>query len=127
MQYVTCNSCGASVIQGSTACTNCGAWLHTLPNPTPIYVHHKAPRSQTVAVLLELLPGFFFQTFGIGHIYAGKVVNGLVIMFGYWLLLFANVILTVFLIGIITLPLCWIMTLIISSILAAQTARNNPY
>ncbi|MEA2751291.1 MAG: hypothetical protein QOI41_5434, partial [Myxococcales bacterium] len=35
------------------------------------------PKNGGLAVALELLGGFFFQTFGIGHLYAGNVGMGL--------------------------------------------------
>jgi TM2 domain-containing membrane protein YozV len=43
-----------------------------------------------VAVGLEAAPGTLFQTFGIGHLYAGKVGTGLVLMVSYWALQFIN-------------------------------------
>ena len=49
-----------------------------------------------VAVGLEVAPGTLFQTFGIGHLYAGKVVTGLALMIGYWVAQAINVALTGF-------------------------------
>ena len=78
-------------------------------------------------MLLEVLPGFFFQTFGIGHIYAGNVGVGLLFMFGYWFIQFINVLLCFVLIGFVTLPLCWLAAMIISPILASNEVSRNAY
>lgn len=90
-------------------------------------VHHyqQPPKSSGTAVLLEILPGFFFQTFGIGHIYAGNVVTGLLIMFGYWFIQFVNLLLCFVLIGLLTLPLCFILAVVISPILASNAAARS--
>ena len=47
------------------------------------HVVHHYPKSGSIAALLELGGGFFFQVFGVGHIYAGIVATGLLIMFSY--------------------------------------------
>jgi len=104
------------------------------PPPYPYYqqqpvqhvVHHyqTPPRSPAVAVMLEFLPGFFFQTFGIGHIYAGNVAVGLLFMFGYWFVAFVNFLLCCLLIGFITWPLCWLATMVTSSVLASKSATR---
>jgi TM2 domain-containing membrane protein YozV len=99
------------------------------PPQPPQYVqhvhYHQAPaRSSAVAAMLEILPGFFLQTFGIGHIYAGNVAAGLLLMFGYWLLTFINILLLFVLIGFVTWPLCFLTTIILSPILAANTASK---
>jgi len=77
-------------------------------------------RSATAAVFLELLPGFLIHTFGIGHMYSGRVLLGLLVMFGYWIALGINILLCFILIGFITLPLTWIAMLIASPLIAAQ-------
>jgi TM2 domain-containing membrane protein YozV len=89
-------------------------------------VHHyqAPPKSSGTAVLLEVLPGFFFQTFGIGHIYAGNVGTGLLFMFGYWFIQFINLLLCLLIIGFITLPLCFILAMVISPILASNAAES---
>lgn len=90
-------------------------------------VHHyqTPPKSTGTAVLLEVLPGFFFQTFGIGHMYAGNVAAGLLLMFGYWFIQFINLLLCFLIIGFITLPLCFILAMVISPILASNTATRT--
>ncbi|PBJ82881.1 hypothetical protein CMZ84_12290 [Lysobacteraceae bacterium NML93-0399] len=75
-------------------------------------------------MLLELLPGALFQTFGIGHIYAGNVGIGLLFMFGYWAVAVVNLLLCLVLIGFVTWPLCWIATAVVSSIIASNSART---
>jgi hypothetical protein len=71
--------------------------------------------------MLELLPGMFMQTFGIGHMYAGNAALGILFMFGYWFVFFANVLLLFVGIGFLTLPACWIMMMILSPIIAANS------
>lgn len=106
------------------------------PTPYPLYppqqpvqhvVHYyqRPPKSSGTAVLLEVLPGIFLQTFGIGHIYAGNVGVGLFFMFGYWFLTFINFLLCFILIGLITWPLCFLGALILSPILAANAASRS--
>ena len=96
--------------------------------PVQHVVHHyqSPPKSPGTAVLLEVLPGIFLQTFGIGHIYAGNVGVGLLFMFGYWFIQFINLLLCILIIGFLTLPLCFILAMVISPILASNaTARSN--
>jgi hypothetical protein len=81
------------------------------------------PKNGGLAVALELLGGFFFQTFGIGHLYAGNVGMGLGMMFGYWALTAINFVLCFAFIGFITWPVTWVVFMIISSITANNAAR----
>lgn len=74
---------------------------------------------------MEVLPGLFFQTFGIGHIYAGNVLTGLFFMFGYWAVAFINGLLMFVVIGFVTFPLCWLATMILSPILAARACGSR--
>lgn len=91
-----------------------------------VHQYREPPKSAGTAVLLEILPGFFLQTFGIGHLYAGRVGTGLLFMFGYWFIQFVNILLCFVLVGIITLPLCFILAMVISPILASNAvARGN--
>src|SRR6187399_1226308 len=62
-------------------------------------------KDPTAAILLEVLPAICLQTFGIGNIYAGNVLGGVLIMVAYWISCLVNVALCVFLIGLITWPL----------------------
>ena len=82
------------------------------------------PKSSGLAVALELLGGFFFQTFGVGHLYAGNVGVGLGLMFGYWALTAINVVLCFVFVGFITWPLTWLAFMIISAV-TANNATNR--
>ncbi|MCB9675182.1 MAG: hypothetical protein H6737_08695 [Alphaproteobacteria bacterium] len=62
-------------------------------------------------MLLELLPGWF-QVFGLGHIYQGRIGMGLFIMFSYWGLQFVNALLSMVLIGFLTGPLTWLFYMV---------------
>ena len=96
------------------------------PQPVQHVVHHyqQPPKSPGTAVLLEVLPGFFLQTFGIGHLYAGNVGVGLLFMFGYWFVQFINILLCFVLIGFLTGPLCFILAMVISPILASKAVER---
>ena len=104
------------------------------PTPTPAPAAAAAaatamgaprPVDPAVAALLELLPGLIAYTFGIGHIYAGNVATGLIIMFSYWAVAFVNFLLCFVFIGFITWPLCWVAALIISSLTAANACKSR--
>ena len=58
-----------------------------------------------LAIAAEAVPGFFFQTFGVGHMVSGEILKGLGIMFLYWILQSINTALCFVLIGFITWPL----------------------
>lgn len=90
-------------------------------------IHHHHPRGPEpgLAVVLELLPGIFLQTFGIGNIYAGNVAGGILMMLGYWLLTVLNVLLCFVFVGFITWPLTWIAFMIFCPILANGTAKRR--
>ncbi|MEZ4322247.1 MAG: hypothetical protein R3F61_32540 [Myxococcota bacterium] len=67
---------------------------------------------QWVPVLLELVPGWF-QVFGLGHLYQGRVGMGLFIMFSYWGLQVVNGFLTLFFgLGILTGFLTWLFYMV---------------
>ena len=95
-----------------------------LPPPAPQQVHHyyHPQKSAGTAALLEVLPGFF-QIFGIGHMYAGNVGTGLLVMFGYWALAFVNFLLCFVFIGLFTWPMCWLATVIISALTASNACK----
>ena len=78
-----------------------------------------------IAALLEILPGVFLQTFGIGHIYAGKVGRGLLVMFGYWVLQGINVLLTFVLVGWVTMFLTFLAFAIFSTSAASNAAKRK--
>jgi len=70
--------------------------------------------SNALAIGLEVAPGFFFQTFGIGHMYAGRVGTGVGIMLSYWVLQAINVALMSVWIGFITYPLTMLAYLVLA-------------
>lgn len=82
-------------------------------------------RDNTAAVLLEVLPGFFFQIFGIGHIAQGRVGMGLFIMLSYWGLQSINLFLCMFLIGFVTAPLTFVFYLVASAMNAADYGKSR--
>lgn len=92
-----------------------------------VHYHRAPPKSAGAAIALELVPGLFFQTFGIGNMYAGNVGLGLFFMFGYWVVLFINILLCFVFIGLVTLPLCWIAMMIMSPLVAANKASSQRY
>ena len=96
------------------------------PRPAQHVARHyqSPPKTTAVAVLLEVMPGLFLQTFGIGHMYAGNVGVGLLFMFGYWFVQFVNILLCFVLVGFITLPLTYILALIVSPLLASNAAER---
>jgi len=77
-----------------------------------------------VAIGLEVGPGLLLQTFGIGHLYAGRVGAGLAIMISYWVLLAINALLTTIWIGFITGPLTLLAFLIFAPTNVIDTARR---
>jgi hypothetical protein len=86
-----------------------------------------APRQvdPAVAALLELLPGLIVYTFGIGHIYAGRLGLGLTLMVGGWLILLINFGLIFLLVGVCTFPIAFILLAVFSSISAYRTAQGR--
>jgi TM2 domain-containing membrane protein YozV len=99
----------------------------TLPPPAPpsplSYV--PPPKDQGIALILELVPGMFLQTFGIGNLYAGNLGWGLVLMFGYWIAAWINFLLLFVLVGLVTWPITWLAFAAVASYLAANKARQT--
>jgi TM2 domain-containing membrane protein YozV len=85
--------------------------------------HLPNDRSPTVAAFLEIVGGVF-QLFGIGHIYAGHVLRGVIIMVVWWLIAGVNAALTLVLIGWVTGPICWLIYVILAAFGAASLARR---
>ena len=77
-------------------------------------------KENTAAVLLEAIPGFFLQTFGIGHLVQGRVGMGLFIMLSYWGLQAINMALMWVLIGWVTAPLTWLFYMFAAPLNAAD-------
>jgi TM2 domain-containing membrane protein YozV len=82
-------------------------------------------KDPTAAVLLEILPAICLQVFGIGNIYAGNVLVGLLIMIAYWIACLVNLALCFILVGFITWPLTWVAFACGSSYLAYQKAKST--
>ena len=76
-----------------------------------------------IPVMLEVLPGFFFHVFGLGHLYQGRLGMGLFIFASYWTLQAINVFLALFLIGFITGPLTWLFYMVAAPLNAADSAK----
>jgi TM2 domain-containing membrane protein YozV len=91
--------------------------------PPPVYV--PPPKDVGVALILELVPGMFLQTFGIGNLYAGNIGWGLALMAGYWIASAVNVALCFILIGFVTWPLTWCAFAVLACVLAAEKAKST--
>jgi hypothetical protein len=73
-------------------------------------------QNSMVAVGLEVGPGTLLQTFGVGHLYQGRVQAGIAIMFSYWVLQAINGYLIAFGgLGLVTGFLTWLAFTIGSS------------
>jgi len=90
---------------------------------TPVEVH-MTKNENAIAIGLEVGPGLLLQTFGIGHIYAGRVGTGIAIMIAYWVLLAINALLTTIWIGFITGPLTLLAFLIFAPTNVIDTSRR---
>jgi hypothetical protein len=92
-----------------------------------VHVHGGGPRGG-VAALLEVVFGLLLGTFGIGHMYAGHVVTGLFLMFGWWLFVFVNLLLCCtglwIPVALVLVPSCWLLLLLFSPLLAAISAAE---
>ena len=82
------------------------------------------PKNNGLAIVLELLGGSCFQTFGIGHLYAGNVGMGLGLMFGYWALAAINFALCFVVVGFVTWPITWVAFMVISAITANNAVKE---
>ncbi|MEV4627975.1 hypothetical protein AB0J90_16995 [Micromonospora sp. NPDC049523] len=94
--------------------------------PQPVYAVPVVPAKSTgVAVAWELLPGLL-GVFGIGNLYAARVGVGLTLMVSYWVLFWINFGLFFVGIGFVTMPLTWVVYMIIGPLLAARgVAEHN--
>lgn len=135
----SCRYCGEEILRNARKCKHCGEILDpdlresrregggrvVVNQNVSVGGNYRGgyvpeEKSSAVAVLLEVLPGLFFQTFGIGHLYAGNVGAGLGFLFGYWAILAVNVGLMFCFVGFFSWPICWLLFLILSPMLAAQ-------
>jgi TM2 domain-containing membrane protein YozV len=98
----------------------------TSENPITVHNNYYNTKSVGAAVLLEVIPGVFLQTFGIGNLYAGNIATGIILMVTYWVLTIVNVLLVFLLVGFVTWPLTFIAYLIIAIVSAQKgVARSN--
>ena len=96
------------------------------PNPSTVYNNYYNGKSSGVATLLEILPGTFMATFGIGNLYAGNIATGITLMLTYWVFFVINIFLLFFFIGFLTLPATYVIYLVISIVNAQKAAdRSN--
>jgi hypothetical protein len=92
---------------------------------TPLAARPLPPKDPGIALILELVPGFFLQTFGIGNLYAGNLSWGIGLMVGYWMASLVNLLLCFVLIGFVTWPLTWVAFAVVGSWLALEKARER--
>lgn len=95
----------------------------TDPVYPPTYV--RTAKDPGIALILEILPGAFLNTFGIGNLYAGNLGWGLALMIGYWISSVVNFLLLFVLIGFVTWPLTWCAFAAVACWMAAQKAQET--
>ena len=92
-------------------------------------------KSPVAAVLLELLLGLFIGVLGIGHFYTGRIGRGVFFLLGYWVLIFIEFIILIYVAAatfgaglIIALPIIIVVNIavvIASTILAYKEAKES--
>jgi TM2 domain-containing membrane protein YozV len=95
------------------------------PYPQPAYPPqhgYARPKDPTVGMLLELIG--LFGILGIGHIYAGKVTRGVVLMASFFMYFIVFACLSVVLIGIPFLVLYWVVPIISALYLRNEMERE---
>lgn len=76
-----------------------------------------------IAVGLEVAPGTLLGTFGVGHMYQGRMKAGLLFMVSYWCLQAINVMFVPFGFGVITGFLTWLAYVVVASTDVLKTGR----
>ena len=102
-----CPSCGKEVLSSNAFCPSCGTQLSQASHSPQAPVMLVPQKSEGVAVVLALILGIF-GLWGVGHMYAGKVGKGIVLLivgliFGglFWV----SILLTIILIGFVGIVL----------------------
>ncbi|BCJ65292.1 hypothetical protein [Polymorphospora rubra] len=84
-----------------------------------------AAKSAGAAVALELGLGIF-GIFGVGNLYAQQIGLGIALMVSYWVLFWINIFLIGLVIGLVTLPLTWVIYMVVGPLTAARgVTRHN--
>lgn len=116
-----CQGCGKQLSPLATMCPGCGAPTRSRNQAA----NHQIAKDPAIAVILELLPGMFLLTFGIGNIYAGNVGLGVGILLANWFLNIVNFFLVWVALGVCTWPVCWIGMAIFSTLMAHGAAKRS--
>jgi TM2 domain-containing membrane protein YozV len=120
-----CNNCGKEITGYGAYCSFCGAPINSAspgssnpqqptyipPRTNASYSQYVPQKSPGVAVIIALIAGFF-GLWGVGHMYAGKVGEGIVLLVAGIViaaLFWVSLILTVIVIGIFGLVVFGIM------------------
>lgn len=73
-----CVKCGSAFAASSAFCTSCGAPRQ----PSAVTASNIEARAKN-ALLFETIGGYFFLL-GLGHIYAGRALLGIILMIAWW-------------------------------------------
>jgi TM2 domain-containing membrane protein YozV len=94
------------------------------PYPQPGYPPqpYARPKDPTIGLLLELIG--LFGVLGIGHIYAGKVTRGVILMASFFMYFIVFACLSIVLIGIPFLVLYWVVPIISALYLRNEMERE---
>lgn len=76
-----CGQCGHDISEDSEFCRWCGAYMDRQENEVHVHIRtdNIEPQKRTFALLLAIVPGFF-DVFGLGHIYLGKYLKGIIFL-----------------------------------------------